>query len=102
MKVVVHIERLVLEGLPVSYAQGAQVRVALARELSAMLAGGLAPELRAGCALPQVSVPQMAFAATDPPAAIGRAIARSVHGRIGDAGANASARRTLSPQWQGS
>ena len=84
MKIRVHIDRLVLDGLPVTSAQGAHVRAAVERELARRLAtGGLASEWRAGGAVPRVQAPHFAFAAHDRPNAIARHIARSVHARIG-------------------
>ncbi len=55
MKINVHIERLILEGLPVSSWQGSQIRSAVQKELTRLLlAGGLPDELRGGIALPGI------------------------------------------------
>ncbi len=84
MKIEVHIERLVLEGLPVTAAEGPRVRAALAAELGRMLAaGGLAPQLRGGGAVPRVAAPHVNLGARERPDTIGRHIARSVHAAIG-------------------
>ena len=85
MKIRVHIERLVLAGLPVSSAQGAAVQAALERELaSAMKTGGLSPELRSGGAFPAMRAVDTGFREHNPEA-MGAGIARSVYGAIGRA-----------------
>ena len=85
MKIRLHIERLVLTGLPVSSAQGAPLQAALERELAgAMKAGGLSPELRAGGAFPSLR-PADAEIREHNPEAVGSRIARSVYGAIGRA-----------------
>lgn len=85
MKLHIHIERLVLDGLPLTGSQGAQLQEALQRELASALAtGGLSHELRRGGAVQRLR-------AADPklrdnsPGELGRQIARSVHGVIGRA-----------------
>ena len=84
MKIEVHIERLVLDGLPVTSAESARVRAAVTAELSRMLAaGGLARELHGGGAVPRVAAPQFSFGPRERPDAIGRHIARSIHAGIG-------------------
>lgn len=84
MKIAVHIERLVLDGLAVTPAQGAQVRAAVERELARMLAaGGVADGLRGGGAVPQVPAPSFTLSPNARPDAIGRHVARSVHASIG-------------------
>ena len=58
MTIHVHIERLVLDGLPVTHAQGPQVRAAVEAELARWLAErGLAPGLAQGGAAPSVLRP---------------------------------------------
>jgi len=84
MNVVLHIERLLLDGLPLTAAQGAQVRAAVERELARMLAGGgVADALRGGGAVPQVPAPHIALAPAERPDAIGRHVARALHASIG-------------------
>jgi hypothetical protein len=85
VKVSVHIERLILEGLPVSRIQGGQVQASLKRELGRLLATrGLAHELRGGMALPSVSAAGIEFPPESHPAGLGRQVARVVHGAIGE------------------
>lgn len=55
MNIQVHIERLVLEGLPVTSLQGPLIQQAVEKELARLLtAHGLADELRRGCAMPRM------------------------------------------------
>jgi hypothetical protein len=84
MKIQVHIERLVLEGLPVSGSQGPQIRSALQKELMRLLsAGGLSDELRGGMAVPSIRVGVIPFGPENQGAKLGRRIARAVHEGIG-------------------
>jgi hypothetical protein len=84
MKVRLHIERLVLDGLQVSSADAARLKVAMEAELGRLLAeGGMNAELAAGGALPHVSTAAMRAASGSEPAELGRAIARSIHSGIG-------------------
>ena len=84
MKIVLHIERLVLDGLPVTAMEGARVRAAIERELAGMLSrGGMSRALRQGGAVPRVSAPEITLGARERPDTIGGHIARSVHGAIG-------------------
>jgi hypothetical protein len=85
MKVRVHIERLVLDGLPVTTAQGPLIRDALQRELAnALTSGGLSHELRNGGAFPRLRTEDSKLSESNP-GALGTQIARSVHGAIGRA-----------------
>jgi hypothetical protein len=84
MRIEVHIERLVLDGLPVTTADGPRVRAAVESELARLFAGsGVNRELAGGGALPRVEAPQISLAARERTDAIGRAVARSVHAGIG-------------------
>jgi hypothetical protein len=76
----VHIEQLVLEGLPVGRSQGPLVQEAVQAELSRLLVeGGLGPELAAGGAVPSVPAESIRLVGGGP-AQMGRQIARSVYG----------------------
>jgi hypothetical protein len=84
MRIEVHIERLVLDGVPVTTADGPHVRAAVEGELARLLAGsGVSRELATGGALPRVAASQVSFGPRERPDAIGRAVARSVHAGIG-------------------
>ena len=78
-----HIERLVLEGLPVAPRQGALVQAALEAELARLLReGGLAPAWRADGAAPSASADAVQLAGESDPAQVGRQIARAVYGGL--------------------
>lgn len=81
-----HIERLVLDGLPLERSQGPQVQTAVEAELGRLLAEhGLAAGLQAGGASPSVAVAGIHLAPGSSPAHLGRQIAQSVFGGIGNA-----------------
>ena len=84
MKVNLHIERLVLDGLPISHSQGALVQRAVEAELSQLLkAGALSPELQGGAALSSVEAANIEMKANSNPARLGQQIASAVFGGIG-------------------
>ena len=79
----IHIERLVLDGLPVTRAKGPLVKAAVEAELSRLLSeGGLGSELAARGAVPSVRADGIDSVGKSP-AQIGRQIARAVYGGIG-------------------
>ena len=83
MSIKLHIERLVLDGLPVTRSQGPMVQAAVESELARLLAeGGLAQELATGGAVPSVRADTICSAERSP-ARIGRQIAGAVYGGIG-------------------
>jgi hypothetical protein len=86
MNIRLHIERLILDGLPVTRAQGPRVKAALEAELTRMLVegGGLSQELQRGV-IPQVRAGNLPFTAESSPAQLGKQIAQSVYGGIGRA-----------------
>lgn len=89
VKIAVHIERLVLEGLPLTPRQGPLVQAAVERELTRLFAADhLTGEMRTGGAVPQVSGAGLELRAGTHPTGLGQAIARSVH-------------RGLGPRWRG-
>jgi hypothetical protein len=84
MSLTIHIDRLVLDGLPVSRAHGPLVQAAVEAELSRLFTeGGLALDLISGGAVP--SIPGRAISVADgiAPAALGQQVARAVYGGIG-------------------
>jgi len=84
MKIKVHIERVVLRGLPVTRSDGARIQATIETELTRMLAAdGLPHHLRSGGAVQRLKAPQFHFVATDGAAKIGRSIARSLHEGLG-------------------
>ncbi|MFI5458422.1 MAG: hypothetical protein ACHRXM_23575 [Isosphaerales bacterium] len=84
MRINLHIERLILEGLPVTSLQGPQVRAAIENELARLLAAhGLSLELRGGVALPRVRAGAIHIGKESQPARLGQSIAQAVHEGIG-------------------
>jgi hypothetical protein len=85
MKINVHIERLILVGLPLKGSQGPLLQTAVETELARLLAdGGVSPGLAAGGALPHVSASGIQVAGGNDPVQMGRQIAQSVYGGIGN------------------
>jgi hypothetical protein len=73
------IERLVLEGVTLPPGGERILRTALEAELTRLLrAGGVAPGLRSGGAVPSVAAPPIS--ADGDPATLGRSVAQSVYG----------------------
>ena len=84
MNIRVRIERLILEGLPLSGGDAPLVQVAVEAELGRRLAeGGLRPELLAGGALAAVQGDPLRPVEPGAPVALGRGIADAVYGGIG-------------------
>ena len=84
MNINVHIERLILDGLPIGYGQRPQVQAAVEAELARLLADdGLSPELLAGGALPSVRAGSIQLANEGNTTQLGRQIAQAVYGGIG-------------------
>lgn len=84
MKLQVHIERLVLEGLPVTSLHGPMIQQAVEKELARLLEShGLSDELRSGGAVPRVAAGSVQFGKDQRPAGLGQGIARAVHQGIG-------------------
>jgi hypothetical protein len=83
MTIRIHIEELLLDGLPVLGHEGPAVRKAVEKELSRLFAeGGLSRELAGGGAFPDVPNGNMKITGTGP-SKIGKEIARAVYGGIG-------------------
>ena len=84
MKVRLHIDRLVLDGVAVRAGDRARLQAAVEAELTRLVqAGGIAPELAHGGALPSVAAPQITLAQKATPAQIGTSIAGAVYGSVG-------------------
>jgi len=83
MKMHVHIERLVLEGLPVSSHDGPRVQAAVTAELERLIgAHGFSHELRAAGAVPAVGAGALKIAERTSPRRLGTQIARAVYGGL--------------------
>jgi hypothetical protein len=80
----VHVERLVLEGLPVSASERPLLQAAMEAELIRLLGNGeLAGELRAGAALTEVRAGAVLAVKESSPERLGADIARAVHQGLG-------------------
>ena len=83
----VHIERLVLDGLPIWHSQRPLVQAAVEVELARLLAAdGLAPNLQGGGALPSVPAGSIQLTSEGNPNTLGQQIAHAVYGGIGGNG----------------
>ena len=81
MKIDLHIERLILDGLPLNRREGAVLQNALERELAQLLGQGGIHRLTGG-AVPQLPVPAIQLSPGGQPAQWGRQIARALHGGL--------------------
>jgi len=80
MKINLHIERLVLEGLPVTAGQAPLVQSAVQQELTKLFGfSGIAPQLMFGDAMPYARGGAMRFGGEASPRQLGTQIAESVH-----------------------
>jgi hypothetical protein len=80
----VHIERLVLENVPVGPGQHPILQSAVERELGRLLVErGIGPELRGGGAIPSVRGGSAQLSRDKGPKQMGTQIARAIHGGIG-------------------
>jgi hypothetical protein len=83
MKVNLHIERLILDGIDVGPAQRPVLREALEAELGRLLAeGGIGEGLAGGGAVPSVRVKGFQMGEGYDAAQLGRQVAQSVYGGI--------------------
>jgi hypothetical protein len=80
MKVHVHIERLVLDGIAIERTHAGRVRAAVERELTRLMAsGGTVESLRQGGAVPYLRGGNIRINKENQPATLGRQIAAAVH-----------------------
>jgi hypothetical protein len=92
MNVALHIERLVLDGLPVHSGQAPEVQAALETELTRLLKEqGLAGV--AGGAMPHLAVAPIQLSRDGPPGHWGRQIARTLYDGLAPAPAAPANRR---------
>lgn len=84
MRIKLHIERLVLDGLPVSRSQAHLVRTAVERELTQLLTvQGFSNQLRGGGVVPALRAGSIRLEKRPQPAAVGKQIAGAVRRGIG-------------------
>jgi hypothetical protein len=80
MRINLHIERLVLEGLSLSSGQTPLFQLAVQQELTRLLrSNGIAPGLMSGGAIPHAAGGSMQIASETSPRQMGTQIAQSVH-----------------------
>jgi hypothetical protein len=85
MKISVHIERLVLDGLPLERRDGPIVRAAVERELAHLFnADAPAPRLLSSNAVPSLRAASIELQETVSPKQLGQQIAKAVHGSLDD------------------
>jgi hypothetical protein len=93
MTIDVHIQRLVLDGMP-PMADTRAVRSALRRELVRLLqTGGLSDEIRIGGALPHLRGDAIHVQPAALPQRFGEQVAGAVHGAIGGSGTHRAGER---------
>lgn len=86
MKIELHIERVLLDGVPMTSAQAPLVRRAIEQELARLLtADGLSREFQRGAAVSRVNAGTLRLSKENRPARLGQDIARAVHAGIGNA-----------------
>jgi len=84
MKITVHIERLVLDGIDIPYSERPLLQAAVEGELARMLAaGGLSADLAPGGARPRVPGGTIRLEGGNDPCNLGTRIAQAVYGGIG-------------------
>jgi len=82
MNINVHIERLILDGLPASYAEGFYIGAAVETELARLFAtGGLVSSLQTGGAWANMPAPAIHLS-TGKPSQIGSQIAKAIYGSL--------------------
>lgn len=82
--IVLHIDRLVLEGIPLAHGDSRTLHAAVEQELSRLLTtGAIAPALLAGGAVPRVTAPSITLPGTTSATVLGQRIAGAVHGGLG-------------------
>lgn len=85
MNMKVHIERVVLEGLPVGAHDGARVRAAVTAELEHLIrTQGVSTHLRSGGAVPEIRAASIHMGERTTPRRLGKRIARAVYGGLGN------------------
>ena len=82
MKINLHIERLVLEGLPIARTQGPLIQEAVQAELGRLLSQSNSPPKAGGGATPFVQAPGLQLGSKVRPEHLGRQIAESVYTSI--------------------
>ena len=85
--ITVNIERLVLDGLPISRVEGLSLQRALEGELARLLVTyGVTDALRLGAAVSALPISVVDLTAASSPAKMGRAIANTIHAGLAQPG----------------
>jgi hypothetical protein len=85
MNINLHIEQLILDGLPIESHQASQVQAAVEAELTRLLTeNGLSSHLQLGGALPILKANEIPLAPGNSPAQMGTQVAQSVYSGIGN------------------
>jgi hypothetical protein len=85
MNINLHIERLILDGLPVERNQAPHIQAAVEAELTRLLTeNGMASGLQTGGVLPHLNANAIQLTAGSNPAQMGTKIAQSVYSGIGN------------------
>jgi hypothetical protein len=85
MKIVLDIERLVLDGMTATPAEAARISTAVERELARLLGTApVPPRLTAGGAVASLPAAHLDLAGRSTPEAIGKGIAQAVHGGLNE------------------
>ena len=86
MRIMVHVDRLVVDGFALNSAEGAQILAATQTELTRLLASSPIPaRLRLSEVVPSISAPAALLPTAKSPQAIGTHIARAIHVGLGGA-----------------
>jgi hypothetical protein len=84
MSIIVHIERLILDGVSIPHRQRPQVQVALEEELARLIAAdGLGIDLRTSGSLSRVNGGEIQFQGDEEPGLLGKRIAQAIYRGIG-------------------
>jgi hypothetical protein len=85
MEINFHIDRLVLEGLPLTPSQGAAVQAAIEAELARLISdNGLAPAFTSSLAIPRLAASNIQLSGEKNPTRLGQQIAQALFAGIGN------------------
>lgn len=84
MNITLHIERLILDGIPISASQRPVLQEAVTAELTRLLAeGGLSPAFLSGGAVPSLRTGNIQLSGDSQPTQLGTHVAQAVYGGLG-------------------
>lgn len=96
MNIVLHIERVILDGVSLAPHERPLLQAALEAELGRLLAeGGLGNAFQTGGAVPRLAGGTVEHGADRTPANLGESVARAVYAGLGDQGAATEGRSNL-------